>query len=163
MRMTDDEANYLYNELSQIVRQADMGWVLTGVSKELRLGKLEAKKVLTADAEGAEEGAPPSPLKRPPAMFTATTAYPPKDRLRILVGAIEQAWVATTQMDEHIAHVFANEFQRSGNQPVTSFAFRSEDDTHENVSDEAVRARRIEAAAKLKPLITELREAINAA
>ncbi|SRR6266496_2152420 len=159
--MTDEKAVEAFHKLSDMLRGAAMEWILTEVNDTLIVGQLEIKKVPATESPGEDDLFLSPRPRRVTASFTATAEYPPKERLRILINAIEQVWVATAGMQDYVATVFLKELNTNGH-PISRFEFQSEDGIRQHKSEEAVRANRSRIAGILKPLLAELREAIDA-
>ncbi len=104
--MNDQDYSELYDTLSNILRDKELVWVLDQVSEQIRLGKTESKEIFPE-----EEGRQQNPLpgvesrlqaprgrRRKKEEFLVSTEYTPKEKLILLIDAIEQSVVNTNRM-----------------------------------------------------------------
>jgi hypothetical protein len=166
--MTEEESIGAYTELSHILEQLQLSWIIHQVEELVRLGKPVPKRVKTFK-ESSEE-----PLLsllnesdygltrfKPGAAaeLTEVVAYTPKERLLLLIDAIEQAVVNTSQME---AETFES-FEKAVNHTIPEdIVFISEDNNKQvTISRQKTRLRR-ESSTGLRQLLKELREGVYA-
>lgn len=162
--MNDEDFNTIFFALSEVLRQKEMHWVLDQVNEQIRLGKTESKEISPQDEDYRQSslldvGARPRTLRgraRKKEEFLVTTEYTPKERLLLLIDAIEQAVVNTNRMVHDTL-----EFTHEGFN-IDEITFYSE----EEQKPKTFRTGEFEANARqityLKDLLEKLRNQINA-
>jgi hypothetical protein len=127
--MTDEESEEIYERLRSILDQRGLHWVTSQVGEQLRLGKLVHKeaKTLRETEFAAPLFAAETPgrgwREGPKFKFPVTVPYEPKERLSLLIDAIQLAVVATSEMED----AFTGFFQ-TNNERAIQIAFYGEDD-----------------------------------
>ncbi len=162
--MEDQECNQAYERLLGIIGEIGLGWVAEQVIEEVRLGRTVQREV-----ETFRGGRPASALvdlgpreypleyrRGPRATFPVTEEYRPPERLRLLLGAIEQAVVNTADMEHEFLERFGSTLGIS-----EGVSFSSEEGVGESMRIGARQSiPRIEASRKLRGLFDALRREI---
>jgi hypothetical protein len=161
--MNDEDFNTIFSALSEVLRQKEMHWVLDQVNEQIRLGKTESKEISPDEdyrqSSLLDVGARPRARRggaRKKEEFLVTTEYTPKEKLLLLIDAIEQAVVNTNRM-VHVTLEFTHEEFN-----IDEISFYSEEDQ----KSKTFRAEEFEVNARqimyLKDLLEKLRSQINA-
>lgn len=162
--MEDEECNRVAERLLDALRRVGLEWVVDQINEEVRLGRTVEREVETfkggrATVHFAEIGSAEysSQFRRgPKATFPVTEEYRPPERLRLVLGAIEQAVVNATDMEHGV-------FAHLGDAPRTSglIAFLPEEGEAQGIRIEPRQSTsRLEASRKLRELIDALRREI---
>lgn len=160
--MNDDERNEVFNTLINILNDQGLGWVVNQVHEQIRLGKTEEREIKTLresrqgpslfDPDDYRSQLKPGPL----AKFPVAVDYNPKERLQLLIDAIEQSVVHTAQMEEDLITYFETEIPH-----LSGVEFDSEDDTiSPRVISRQTAVLRNEQSKKLKLLLEDLHKEI---
>ena len=113
--MDGKEFNEVYDFLVDTLKQKGLRWVATQVTEQVKLGKTVEKEIETFKEfrdKSIEQIDYLSeiPLKKgPKATFPITEEYSQKEKLILLIDAIEQAVVNTSEMEYHIVDFLENE------------------------------------------------------
>jgi hypothetical protein len=180
MPLSVDEAEQAFYELTGIMRQLGMSWLLDQVEATVALGKQvlvsesAARKISRTDYRDDLAGSltvnvargsatPAEAVRRPPKpnQLTRTVPYTPAERLQLLVQALRTAVVGADALERNIVE-FATRNQR-GSAPIV---FRPDERPDHAPGHEASRERirsRESHIAQLDSLLTELLDAIDAA
>jgi hypothetical protein len=101
--MTPEECDLAFAQLEQMMNDAGLAWATTQVADDLRFGRTRTKKLFVredkSDAFSTEELGTP---RRSNVTVSATEPYSPKEKLRMLVRALEQTTVAIDRMEDAI-------------------------------------------------------------
>ena len=151
--MTEDEAISAYHELSGILREMRLDWIVQQVAREIAEGKFEIT-TLSGEEQDSWGLGPFSRRRRKarrPAEFTKVMPYTQKAMLLALIGAIETLVLSSAAIEEHLARFV------SPDQPF-SINFRSDDTERLGYSiSEVDLSVTPHAAAALHSLLAELR------
>ena len=166
--MNEGEADRIYDELLYALRGTPLGWVADQVSEQVVLGKLEEKKIPVVEADEPELGG--SVFQQVPrrrlATVTGSIEYEPKEKLRLLVGAIHRSTIEAASLEIAMARLVAGKFPRrlkDSHQPTSTFSFRDPVDAERDfTSQPEIRQRMATAMEKLGPLLRELTEELDA-
>jgi hypothetical protein len=102
--MTDIECEYAFSELERVMNQEGLAWVTTQVAEEVRFGKTVVKKV-TAFADTREDvvvAGSQETRRKSKVEVSATRLYTAREKLDLLLTALEQATVATSVMENQV-------------------------------------------------------------
>lgn len=98
--MTDEECNAAFETLKQAIANAGLSWVTNQVDEEIRFGRTVTKTVSSRPdtpeelvVQGLEQKTRLSKVR-----VSATTPYSSRERLNILIGALENVAVETEEM-----------------------------------------------------------------
>jgi hypothetical protein len=182
MSLTDTEASEVFEHLSNLAREADLGWVVDQVEAQIALGKTATRKVssrelsrrlgrpgqLLLDDDDVYETNQPErrrsvdydemdrPTKRrpPSAEFTFVEQYTEHEQLGILLDAIDLAVPVVTTIATRI-FTSLSKFSDSDN---VAIGFEPERESKRPIylSNEELE-RPVTAADRLRALITEIR------
>lgn len=166
--MTEGEAVAIFDKLSHVLEELGLGWLLLQVSERIRFGKLSQAEVSVpkSAAEGATAVLPgigDAPAGRPAGRratkekLTRTDDFTARERLELLVGAIEQVSVSLPELE---AESLSFMHTVGGFDGIT-FAPDVESRTAREVTSADIGERSL-AVAKMRSLLTELRSAIHA-
>ncbi len=146
--MTASEATDTYNALVRMLREAGLEWVSAQVAQEAATGRTVRKTVSVF----GEELTLKVPSRRQRVEFLSTEAYSPRERLHLMLDAIEQTAVGTAEMQRSTLEML------SAHGKVLDVRFASE--TPE-VEEHGYRSTDVEprevGARKLRSLLNELR------
>jgi hypothetical protein len=160
--MNNDECQEVFDTLVKMLNDQGLGWVVAQVQEQIRLGKTVEKEIKTL----REAKHSPSifeldeyrkQLKTGPlATFPVPVEYNSKERLQLLIDAIEQAVVNTAQMEENFTSFFEKELPH-----LSDIRFFSEDGTlsPREINRQSAVVRN-DQAIKLKQLLEDLRQEI---
>ena len=97
--MTEQESLQIYEALSEYVREHRLDWILEQVTEQIRFGVEEKKSVRVGLDEvwAADVEEPRS--RRSKVLFAATRPYLEREKLKLLIDAVQQAVVNTTEME----------------------------------------------------------------
>lgn len=160
--MTTEECNIVYDTLVDILNKSELGWIVSQVEDQLRIGKTVEKEITTL-TEGRSRNAllgfeeyREHLRSGPKATFPVTIDYDSKEKLSLLVDAVEQAVVDTAEMEKHILDFFGEELPS-----LESVEFYSDEVTREPISinRQSTASRQI-YGSKLKLLLEDLRKEI---
>ena len=162
--MDDEDYNDIFSALSDVLREKEMLWVLDQVNEQIRLGKTESKEIASQEDDRRQSPLPgigtmqrmPRGRARKKEEFLVTTEYTAKEKLLLLIDAIEQAVVNTSKMVHDTLEFTHEEFN------IDEITFYSEENQQSKTfsSDEfAVKDRQV---AHLKDLLEKLRNQVNA-
>lgn len=89
--LEEKETQYLYRDLSQLISKEGLDWLLQDVEREIALGseKTEKIKFEIMAQESDLDYHPKKKKKGPPAKFIVTQPYSDREKLHILLEAIE--------------------------------------------------------------------------
>src|SRR5687768_4972581 len=103
--LSAQEATAAYNQLVEMLRTRDLGWVVLQVEEKVALGKVREAKLRARDAaipHELEEPLEAVPLKNrgrtSTATFTVAEEFSPQERLLALVESISMAVPVTNQV-----------------------------------------------------------------
>lgn len=101
--MTNAECETAFAELEEAVNKIGLQWVTTQVAEELRFGRTVTRKV-SSRPDTPDESVLESldERRRSKVRVSATRPYSAKERLLILLDAIERAAVATEEMESSV-------------------------------------------------------------
>jgi hypothetical protein len=162
--MNNEDYNIIFSALSEVLRQKEMHWVLDQVNEQIRLGKTESKEISPRDEDHRQNilldvSARPRTIRgraRKKEEFLVTTEYTPKERLLLLIDAIEQAVVNTNRMVHDTLEFTHAEFN------IDEITFYSEEEQKLKTfqtGEFEINARQI---MHLKDLLEKLRSQVNA-
>jgi hypothetical protein len=160
--MTAEECNIVYDTLVSTLDISGLQWIVSQVEEQLRLGKTVEKEIRTLTEgrsrdtlQGFEEYR--EHLRSgPKATFPITIEYEPKEKLSLLIEAIEQAVIDTAEMENHIIEFFGKDLLS-----LESVAFYPDEGDKETVSiNRQSAASRHVHGANLKQLFEILRKEI---
>jgi hypothetical protein len=161
--LTESEALIAYDELREAITEAGFSWVAEEVDSEVRLGMTEAKRIRTSERDTPEEFLLSSVGRyTKPATFTGSVEYNARQRLGLLVDAIERASLDVADLHAATVHILLD---GSARQPARDnlrqivFVDPVTAETRESSTPET-RAKLSSATAALQPLLSELREEI---
>jgi hypothetical protein len=165
--LRDQEAEALYEELIDLLADAGWGWVVGQVLDEIRLGKMEAKRVRVSEISLSDEylvvSRTPEKPRAKSEIFTHTVPYTPNERLALLVKAMERStielfdiYVATTEFTER-----RRQQSEAGLHHPLSIEFRSEDESQGRQISSGAQGPFGEKVQLLRALLVELNEAIS--
>jgi hypothetical protein len=106
--MTNSEAIETYEELSAILREFGLGWIVDQVEEDIRAGKAEQKrKAIQSSMEEHEDWKlePPSDARvyrrksTREEEFTALTDFNPRERLELLIDATDRAVAGAANLE----------------------------------------------------------------
>jgi len=99
MSLSDNEYQNALAFLEQALNDSGLSWITTQVEEEIRFGKMTTRRV-SARPDAPEDLALPglSDARRRRVQIPATREYTAREKLEILCRAIEQAIVATADM-----------------------------------------------------------------
>jgi hypothetical protein len=105
--MTEEQCAECYNFLINLLRDLNFSWVVQQVEAAIRVGSLSEKPIREISAGHAVEGIgfeviePTEPQRRGRSKsIIQRVEYSDRERLRILIGAVEHAIVHTTDLQE---------------------------------------------------------------
>ena len=164
--LLDQQAEAVHEELTDLLADAGWGWVVGQVLDEIRLGKIEAKRVrvseLSLDDEYLVSRLPEKPRAKSE-IFTHTVPYSPREKLGLLVKAMERStielfdiYAATTELTERRR----KQSDATLNHPL-SIEFRSEDESQGRQISRDAQKLFGEKVEPLRALLAELNEAIS--
>jgi hypothetical protein len=159
--ITDSEALNLYENLRRLLTEIKFEWVVAEVDSEVRLGKTETTRIRTFDTDVPSELLELTDVRYgKPTRFTRTIEYTPRERLTLLIDAVERASVDVAELHEAAISTLAESAsitrpQRSISE--ISFVDPISGETRESSTAEARRKLSL-AAANLRPLLQEIRQ-----
>jgi hypothetical protein len=160
--MNAEDYNELFHALSGTLREKGMVWVIDQVNEQIRLGKTESKEI-APDEDYRQTSLPdfvPRPRTRGRARkkeeFLVTTEYTSKEKLLLLIDAIEQAVVNTSTMVHETLEFTHKEFK------IDSVSFYSVEDQREKTFSQAEFTGEDGPILRLERLLAELRTQIDA-
>jgi hypothetical protein len=160
--MNDQDYNELNSSLSSVLREKEMVWVIDQVNEQISLGKTESKEIVS-DEDYRQNTLPEFVPKRRTSgrgrrkeEFLVTTEYTPKEKLLLLIDAIEQAVVNTSTMVHDTLYFTHREFK------IESISFYSVENQREKTFSRADFGVEDSPTIRLKNLLAELRTHINA-
>jgi hypothetical protein len=166
--LTEAESISLYQELARILDGAGLGWVVGQVGEQVRYGKPEEE----VEVEAIEHVEWPDPLfgtperteqtgtggrrRRRGAKLTLmqTVPYSPRERLRLMVDAIERVAVHTLELEKGITGFLAADHDAP---KEMSFLPEEFDEARGFSIETGTFARRAEHARRLRELLNEIR------
>jgi hypothetical protein len=159
--MDDKEIDRLYEDLSTMIDQLKMGWVRTQVNEQIRLGKIEDEEIKVLRHKRAPKKVAHSAIftgefqPGPKESFLRTVEYDSRERLLLLIDAVEQAIANTAEMEQELS-VF---FQKEG---FNGFLFQPDEESGQTfrIIPDGV-AFRQGHVTELKRLLNELREGVR--
>lgn len=158
--MTTEECNIVYDTLIDILNKSGVGWIVSQVEEQLRIGKTVEKEITTlTEGRGRNmllgvEGYRERLRSGPKATFPVTIEYEAKERLSLLIDAIEQTVVDTAEMEGHILNFFGEEFPA-----LQGVEFYPDEVVRESISiNRQSTALRQVHGLKLKQLLEDLRK-----
>ncbi len=161
MALTEVEARIAFEQLSVVLREFDLGWVVTQVEEKIALGKVQTRKLPAREptelfdgfweVREAQEGR--GAAAKNSALFAVAQQYNDQERLDILLDSII---LAIPTIQEVAEQTFANLAEFG---PQERLVFEPEAQVRESfeLEREELRSRR-EAAGMLLRLIDELRK-----
>jgi hypothetical protein len=162
--MNDKDFNEIFIALSDVLRQKDMVWVSDQVNEQIRFGKTESKEISPQEKVRPRNTLPGIELysrtaggrKGKKEEFLVSTPYTSKERILLLVDAIEQALVNTNRMVHDTLDYSHEKFK------MDAITFYSEDNQISKTFSlpEFVASRK--QILHLKDLLEELRRKVNA-
>jgi hypothetical protein len=164
--MTDDECDQVYRTLSARLIELNAGWIVDEVEEEIRDGRdtvVRVRPVREDVGSASEEGGRPSFSRQTgsPQNLLRTVPYTSKERLHLLVDAIEAAVVDTADMEVSFFKAVADATSTSAIRSPTMLQFADPDTgatTHEvSVTTSGTRQT---AAQLLRRQLGELRREI---
>jgi len=166
--MTNQEADRVYSELIGILADTRLSWVANQVEARTTLGKLEEKKITVFEPDETGESAvvfSPTPRMRK-ATVTSSVDYSGKEKLGLLLDAVERATTEAASIEDELAKLIAAEFpsELSPNAEATAeFIFKDPSNRQRDiVSNVGHRAELHKVIRRLSPLIDKVRIEINA-
>src|SRR4051794_3740366 len=104
--ITDSEVDKVYDTLRGTLQETGFSWVAAQVAREIRLGKTESKKIRTTERDEPEEFLLDNPIRTgKPEMFTSSVEYTPKERLELLLAALEHASIEVAEVHDATIHI----------------------------------------------------------
>jgi hypothetical protein len=147
--VNDEEADRLYTRLLRMLGDRQLRWVAEQVSEEVALGRTFSKTVPVLDSQESPEGSRP---RRRKTKFVSTVQYTPKERLSLLLDAIDRAVVVTSEFQKHILAIGGTELH------VLKATFLSDDrDGPTHFFDVQGVNERMNAASILRDLIKQFK------
>ena len=104
--MRDEEAEEAYGELSKILRERQLGWLVDGVARQIAEGKTTEKTVSVPRDFVLDDWDQPAVVGRRrsvPTKFLTQEPFGPRERLRLLTDAVDHVLVASAYMAANIA------------------------------------------------------------
>jgi hypothetical protein len=163
--MNDQECDEVYEFLLAALTKSGLEWVSDQVVDQVHLGKTVEIEVETLREIRPAESlftsfGPDQNLfhlrKGPRATFPITIEYRPKERVLLLIDAINQAIVNTAEMESILTEYFDSEV---GHEMTVEFDSDEADSARAVVSHQGA-SLRIATSQKLKGLLEELRNEI---
>lgn len=162
--MDDKDYNDIFSALADVLRQKEMLWVLDQVNEQIRLGKTESKEISPQDEDYRQStlldiGPRPKTTRgraRKKEEFLVTTEYTPKEKLLLLIDAIEQAVVNTNRMVHDTLEFTHEEFT------IDEITFYSEENQKSKTFSTSEFEEKDREIAYLKGLLEKLRNQVNA-
>lgn len=104
---TDNEINQMYDALVSALRGLRLDWVIEEVEAQVALGRLSVKKVRPAEFKARFEDRhnQENYVNKPKGQslkFVVSEEYTPRERLMILLDAVESAVVQTVEVARYI-------------------------------------------------------------
>jgi hypothetical protein len=110
--MNESEFQTIYQELVEILRGLELGWLVEQVGEHVSLGKAASKGVMTLEQIRYQEalpGLPPEYEREYEVIFATTVEYTSQERLLMLVDALKHALVNTAYMAFEFTRFFSEE------------------------------------------------------
>jgi hypothetical protein len=161
--MNDKECDEVYQRLTDMVNQIGLEWVIAQVAEQIRLWKTVEKEIETLRETRTERTLftvneyRSEFRKGPKATFPVTVEYSSRERLSLLIDAIEQAVVNTADMEHHLLNFFDKATEKWDG--VIQF-YSEEPDIRPRSIDKRVSASRLESSRRLRQLLDNLRQEI---
>lgn len=163
--MNEQELIQVYEQLTVILRQLGLDWIVTQVTEHIRAGRVIEKKTPTYKLNQTNKRSD-YPLftseenntffeKGSPAVFSDALPYSPVEQLEALIAAIEQAVVHTANMEQHIMQDFEKRFDG-----WTEVTFVSEENKNNTITLQRDTTIRLAKSHELKTLLEQLRKEI---
>jgi hypothetical protein len=165
--MSDQEYINTYHLLHEVLNRVGLGWISLQVAEQVRSGRIIQKETETL-REGSRSRNESQPVlfaldhhiaqfkKGPKDTFPVTVEYQPRERLAMLLNAIEHSVTDIAQMEEHLVQFFSDEVNN-----WDKLIFYDEDSAGERIQLEKERvSAHIESSLILKQLIDTLRELV---
>ncbi|WP_147468444.1 hypothetical protein [Corallococcus interemptor] len=165
--MDEQEADKVFRQLTSILGELDLGWVVAQVLEQVRVGQTKRESVpmeqlelprdtLSSSLEVPRSGSKSRKPQRKKEVLIKTLDYSRKDRLGLLLDGIERAVTQTADMESAATEFFRQE--KSGDVRFEP----DEEELGESIRLGQAIGERKEALGKLGALISELREQIDA-
>jgi hypothetical protein len=113
--MTEEQCAETYNILANLLRRSNLGWVMDQVDADVRVGKLIEKPIREISARYPTRGVAfelvemPEPQRRGRAgSIRQRVEYSHRERLRVLIEAIEHAVLHTADLVEAALKLMAD-------------------------------------------------------
>lgn len=153
--LSDTESSHVYEALSKFVRERGLDWILEQVAEQVRFG-MEEKKSVRVGRDDVWPETPDEPRsRRSKVLFAATRPFTEQEKLRLLIDAIQQAVVNTTEMEASFREGLGTlEVPRAG------MLVREELNPKFIEISESPQVERRAGAQKLATLLGELREEV---
>jgi hypothetical protein len=110
--MNNEDAIEMYTELTRILREFALDWIVEQVEDDIRAGKAEQKRAtIPGDRRDALAEAPPSGAKisrRRPTReeeFTALRDFSPTERLELLIDATDRAVQGAANLESQLLNM----------------------------------------------------------
>lgn len=156
--MTDDDLIAAFERLTKTMKSAGLEWALAQVQEEIRFGRRATKRVkATTDAPSAVSTSPSeSRARRKTVSFAATRPLTPKERLAVLINAVDQVIVATYEMELAVRDRVQRVTRRAETIHLVHEGVDNEDITINEPTE--VRERHV---TRLRQLLSELRGLVS--
>lgn len=159
--MTEQEIIEAFAELSQIISDLGLGWILVQVNEQIQQGKKPIpKEVQTFKEEWSPESGQNILKPAGKSKMLVAEDYSNTERLLLLISAIEQTVTSATAMRREIINFFTTEGNRNGGINVDVKLYQPLDETSTNFS-ERFPERDLQASSDLVELLEQLRTEIT--
>jgi hypothetical protein len=98
--VTDDDASETYEELLRLLAEHGLDWLATDIRNTIASGKIASVSIVYGGRGVIDEHVASARQRKD--IFQRNEPYEPKDRLKILISAIEHALVAPSEMVPYI-------------------------------------------------------------
>lgn len=155
--MTDEQRTAMFDRLAKTMISAGLEWPLEQVQEEIRFGRRATKRVrAAADVISTElTFSPEKRTRRNTVNFAATRPFSPREQLELLINAIEQAVIATYEMET----IIGDHVSRFGKRQAPIYLVH-EGESAEGIAILSHDGVRHEHVGQLKRLLVELRATI---
>jgi hypothetical protein len=149
------EARKVYESLSKILTDEGLEWLLQDVQRQIALGKQSTKEIQVESTVGASTAGHHTKKKGRPAKFIVTQPYSEREKLILLVEAIEAASVG---LSRGILNTYEVIGEHLHNLDALGFAYDTEESELRYVKRDFLDKKK--AVFRLDELLHELKEAI---
>ncbi len=149
------EAEEVYRELSGIIRGVGLGWLIADVERQISLGKQGTTDIQVEATLSIPHSEYPPKRKGRKAAFIVTQPLTERERLHLLIEALEAASVGLS-----LGIVSCYETIGEGFQALQSIGFAPDTERSEVLQLRPEVLMRKESALRLNKLLRELKEAV---